>query len=98
MTNSKVALLYRTLQEEGYLYRTRIYDFQKINCSQNSVETLDDIEEHFDLTTDNEKNFIENDINYEFGKLSPIFEDFVMPTKSRVTAFNFFGGDTLTYS
>ena len=31
--NSKIVLVYKILTMDGYIYRTRIYDFKKLECA-----------------------------------------------------------------
>ena len=111
--HSKIIMLYRILKDKGYLYRMRIYDIDKLECKtakeladksddeslKSAVASIDDIEEIFDaLSEGDDKQFTEGnmDFDYEDSKRG-IFEDFVFPTKSRITAIHFYGGDTITY-
>ena len=55
--------------------------------------SFDNIEDRFDEVTDNEAPFIDEQTVYQ-----PLYEDFKLPTHSRITAINFYGGKTLTYS
>jgi hypothetical protein len=86
-------MVYRILQDNGYLYRNRIYDLREVECSQKEAEQInasnvashDDIESKFEHVRDNEKKYINGELVKEKN-----FEDFVMPTHSRITALNFF--------
>lgn len=105
-------MVYRVLKHHGFLYRTRIYEMSQLRCDNNTktgddddqltphgVRGLDDIEEKFDETVDNETKYTENNIDYDYHQSSnSLFEDFVMPTNSRITALNLHGGNTITYS
>ena len=63
------------------------------------VRGPDDIEEKFDEVQDQDTKYTDADANYDFSD-SPnnLYEDFVLPTNSRITALNLYDGDTLTYS
>lgn len=63
------------------------------------VRGPDDIEEKFDEVQDQEAKYTDAGANYDFSD-SPynLYEDFVLPTNSRITALNLHDGDTLTYS
>lgn len=51
--NRNVALLYRILSNNGFIYRTRIYDLKSLNCSRDTEnEDQDDIETKFDEASD----------------------------------------------
>ena len=105
-------MVYRILKNNGFLYRTRIYEMSQLICNDDvktgdnddqltphGVKGLDDVEEKFDESVDNETKYTENKINYDYNQSSnSLFEDFVMPTNSRITALNLYGGNTLTYS
>ena len=103
----KIAMVYRVLKHHGFLYRTRIYEMSRLQChtandtheSPPWVSGLDDVEEKFDETAENESKYTQNNTNFEYAD-SPnhLFEDFVMPTNSRITALNLYGGHTITYS
>ena len=54
INNEKVAMVYRILKNNGYIYRVRIYNLG--NCSS-EIQNVDDIEAQLDEVVDNEKKY-----------------------------------------
>ena len=54
INNEKVAMVYRILKNDGYIYRVRIYNLR--NCSS-EIQNVDDIEAQLDEVVDNEKKY-----------------------------------------
>ena len=89
--------------DNGYMYRARIYELKDLECNVKpadddienylTVSSQDDIEQKFENVRDNEN--WEKDHYY-----GPNFQDFIMPTHSRITALSFYDGGipTITYS
>lgn len=53
--------MYRILKDHGFIYRARIYDIESLTCTNENqtVSSLDDIEERFDEAVDSEIVFFE---------------------------------------
>jgi hypothetical protein len=90
-------MVYRILKQQGFIYRARVYEMSRLQCR--GVGGPDDVEEKFDETIENEAKYTQNETNYDYDD-SPnrLFEDFVMPVSTRITALNLYGGNTITYS
>ena len=112
--NNKLALVYRVLKDQGYIYRVRIYDLLALKCGspqqgngqgdngEEGITSHDDIDDLFDEVKSQENRFINatQDSDYEVVA-NEAFEDFLLPTNSRITALNYLtkeSGDVLTYS
>jgi len=106
--NRKIAMVYRILRENGYLYRVRIYNLTgELDCESHgddididtflNVGSSEDIEDRFASTINDEKFYLDESNHI----ITEAFEDFVLETHSRVTALNFYtnqGKQTLTFS
>jgi len=122
--NRKMALIYRVLDDDGYVFRTRIVDFGLLSCSKKdsefNISSADDVDLQFEDAIEAKTLYTKKidgkfvDYDYEFTSprgenVSTYFEDFVMPTRARITALNLLSpsnrteggrgvGDKLTYS
>ena len=107
--NNKIALVYRILKDEGYTYRVRIYDLLALKCpspyendGEGAITSYDDIDDLFDEVK-SEEDLFTNSTSSDGHEVvaNEAFEDFLLPTSSRITALNYLtkeSGDILTYS
>ena len=93
-----MAVVYRILKSSGYIYRTRIYDFTNLKCGRANeedpdfpIQNYDDLDNIFDDARESEHIFVDmsKQIHYEDSP-DNIYEDFIMPTNSRITALNLY--------
>ena len=97
----KVALLYRVLDDQGYFYRVRIIDLRKVNCKDQLLEAdtaaNEEIEDRFEEAIDSSYKFHDSEADWDYllkntkGEWTDsYFEDFVLPTRSLITAINLY--------
>ena len=61
--NKKIAMIYRILKNEGYIYRTRVYDVKGLSCEsgQNQAfESEDDIEARYEEVAEQQWLFVDS--------------------------------------